>query len=222
MIAYFVPYLIYPFFFLHNRRKIFIAFSVAAICFASSFTVEVLHIFNQQHVHNPPLEIISVFGSLILTFISLYAIKRQVWIYEKKILKQAAELEIRNSSIRKQHECISIQKEKLEESNRTKDKLFSIISHDLRLPIQGLQLLFSSGVNTKESLIKLQENLPELKAELKKTAILFENLLDWAKIQMRETVIEENPVNLQELVLQVTEHLLKASEKERLHRRVDA
>jgi signal transduction histidine kinase len=214
VIAYFLPYLIYPFFFLHNRRKIIITFSVAAICFAASFTAEVSHVYSQQHEHNPPLEMLSVFGSLVLTFISLYAMKYQIWMYEKKILKQAAELEMRNASIHQQHEVMALQKEKLEESNRTKDKLFSIISHDLRVPIRGLQLLFASEADPMESLDKLKENLPELKAELKKTANLFENLLDWAKIQMRETVIQQQPVNLQDLVLQVTEHLHhRASEK---------
>ena len=207
VVAYFIPYLIYPFFFLHNRKKILVTFSVAAICFAASFTVEVYHIHNPLREHNPPLELISIAGSLLLTFISLIAIKYQVWMYEKTILKQAAELEVRNASIRRQNRVMVHQKDKLEETNRTKDRLFSIISHDLRVPIEGLQLLFASEANTKESLVKLEENLPELKAELKKTATLFKNLLDWAKIQMRETVIESQPVNLQELVLQVTEQL---------------
>jgi signal transduction histidine kinase len=207
IVAAFIPYLIYPFFFLHNRKKILFTFSVSAICFAGSFTVEIFQIANPLHRHNPPLELISVAGSLILTFISLYAIKYQVWMYERTILKQAAGLEVRNASIRRQNRVMVHQKDKLEETNRTKDRLFSIISHDLRVPIEGLQLLFASEANTKEALVKLEENLPELKAELKKTATLFRNLLDWAKIQMRETVIESQPVNLQDLVLQVTEQL---------------
>jgi signal transduction histidine kinase len=207
IVAAFIPYLIYPFFFLHNRKKILFTFSVSAICFAGSFTVEIFQIANPLHRHNPPLELISVAGSLLLTFISLYAIKYQVWMYERTILKQAAELEVRNASIRRQNRVMVHQKDKLEETNRTKDRLFSIISHDLRVPIEGLQLLFASEANTKEALVRLEENLPELKAELKKTATLFRNLLDWAKIQMRETVIESQPVNLQELVLQVTEQL---------------
>ncbi|HEY4063797.1 MAG TPA: ATP-binding protein [Puia sp.] len=207
VVAYFIPYLIYPFFFLHNRRKILITFSVAAICFAASFAVEVFHIFNPLHRHNPPLEMISVLGSLILTFFSLFAIKYQVWMYEKTILQQAAELEVRNASIRRQNRVMVHQKDKLEETNRTKDKLFSIISHDLRVPIEGLQLLFASEANTKESLVKLEENLPELRAELKKTSALFKNLLDWAKVQMRETAVRAQPVNLQEMILQVTEQL---------------
>jgi signal transduction histidine kinase len=207
VIAYFIPYLIYPFFFLHNSRKIFITFSVAAICLGASFTVEVFHLFNPRHEHYPLLELISFFGSLVLVFISLYAIKFQVWMYERTIMKQTSELEVRNASIRRQNAVMVTQKEKLEESNRTKAKLFSIISHDLRVPIRGIQLLFASGANTKESLVKLEENLPELRAELKKTASLFENLLNWAKIQMQETVIREQPVALQELVLQITEQL---------------
>jgi two-component system, sensor histidine kinase and response regulator len=207
VIAYFIPYLIYPFFFLHNPKKILITFGVAAVCFCASFTIEVFHLFNPRHEHNPPLELISFSGSLMLVFISLYAIKFQVWMYERTIMKQTSELEVRNASIRRQHSIMSLQKEKLEESNRTKAKLFSIISHDLRVPLRGLQLLFASGVNPKESLAKLEENLPELRAELKKTASLFENLLNWAKIQMQETVILEEPVALQDLVFQQTEML---------------
>jgi signal transduction histidine kinase len=208
VVAYFIPYLIYPFFFLRNPRKIVVTFSVAAICFGGSFTVEVFHFYNLRHEHNPPLELISFFGSLVLIFISLYAIKFQVWMYEKTIMKQTSELEVRNASIRRQNALMALQKEKLEESNRTKAKLFSIISHDLRVPIRGIQLLFATGTNTKESLAKLEENLPELRAELKKTSSLFENLLNWAKIQMQETVVLEEPVILRDLALQVT-HLLQ-------------
>ena len=214
VVAYFIPYLIYPFFFLNRPWKILVAFLVAAGFFAASYLVEVFHVFHPTHAHNPPLEIISMCGSLVLTFISLSSIKFQIWGYEQAMLNQAKELEARSESIRRQNEVMTQQKERLEESNRTKDKLFSLISHDLRVPIQGLQLLFASEENSEEALVKLGENLPELRAELKKTSDLFENLLNWAKLQMQDTVVSPQKVDLEEVAAEVREHLLlKASRK---------
>lgn len=214
VLAYFAPYLIYPFYFLNNRKKILAAFSVSALFFLASFATEIFHHILPTHKHNPPLEIISVIGSLILIFISLRSIKSQTRHYERDLRKQSRALEIYGKSIKRQHEAMLQQRDRLEESNLVKDKLFSIISHDLRVPIQGLQLLFSSEENTEEAIIKLRENLPELRAELARTADLFENLLNWARLQMQDTVLRPQWVNMQELAMAVKEaFVFKAGQK---------
>ena len=72
---------------------------------------------------------------------------------------------------------------KLKEINLSKDKLFSIISHDLRSPIanliQSLDYITSNDIDEKLK-IKI---LKELRKSSKKTLNLLDNLLDWSLSQ---------------------------------------
>lgn len=199
VLSFFIPYLIYPFFFLNKKRKVIIFFMLSGLFYVISFVAEGSRLYGTQSRHNVSLEIISIIGSLILTFISLYSIKSQAWQYEKKILSQKNELERINEEIRQQQE-------KLIESNLTKDKLFSIISHDLRTPILSLQL-FLDHENTEEALRKLLSILPEMKAELKKTSDLFDNLLGWARLQLREANVSLQKIDLSSVASKVKETL---------------
>ena len=73
---------------------------------------------------------------------------------------------------------------KLRESNRMKDKLFSIIGHDLRNPIQTLKgyiELMQYGELSSED-FKSASN--EFAKNINNTLILFESLLTWAKAQI--------------------------------------
>lgn len=79
------------------------------------------------------------------------------------------------------------------EANRTKDKLFSIVSHDLRDPIGsslGLTEFFINDIeNNNFSSVKKQAQL--IKGSLHNTFNLLTNLLEWSQSQLQK--IEFNP-----------------------------
>ncbi len=73
----------------------------------------------------------------------------------------------------------------LEETNKIKNQLFSIIAHDLRNPLSslyGLVTLLEMKAADKEELDKL---IPELVSQFKHTSTLLNNLLNWSKSQMQ-------------------------------------
>ncbi len=74
----------------------------------------------------------------------------------------------------------------LNESNEVKNKLFSIISHDLKNEIHGLEgslnLLKEDTISTEE----FKEIVPLLANRTHQTSILLNNLLNWSKSQMKE------------------------------------
>lgn len=73
----------------------------------------------------------------------------------------------------------------LRQINATKDKLFSIIAHDLRSPfnaILGFTVIIEENIrqNNKEKAIRLTRMV---NASAEQTLIMLENLLEWAKTQ---------------------------------------
>lgn len=72
----------------------------------------------------------------------------------------------------------------LKEINQTKNKLFSIIGHDLRGPIgafQGLIKLFRNGSISKDEFIDF---VPKLNSDIDHIAFTLNNLLSWGQTQM--------------------------------------
>ncbi len=92
----------------------------------------------------------------------------------------------------------------LKESNATKDKFFSIISHDLRSPFHAL--LGISEILTDESSVLTIEETRNFNREMYKTLKnqfkLLENLLEWSRIQTGK--MEYFPSNL-DLRIRVSE-----------------
>ena len=83
-------------------------------------------------------------------------------------------------------------------ANDTKDKIFSIISHDLRSPISTSKSIIDLVVNEFDSLNKdsIRDLLTSFKPTVDATYFLLENLLSWAKNQMGKIKYEPglNPV----------------------------
>jgi PAS domain S-box-containing protein len=109
--------------------------------------------------------------------------------------------------------CIDISKQKeneekiekinaeLAEINATKDKFFSIISHDLRSPLSGLMgilEIISDGHDSLEEESK-QEIIKESFISAKNIYKLLENLLEWSQVQTGK--IKYEPQNFQLLTL---------------------
>ena len=109
----------------------------------------------------------------------------------------------RNISERKRAE-IEIQKknEELIKTNAEKDKFFSIISHDLRSPFNGLlgiTKLMSSEIDsfTKNELKEISQSLNNSANNLYR---LLNNLLEWSKMQRGITEFNPVQINLNEII----------------------
>jgi signal transduction histidine kinase len=74
---------------------------------------------------------------------------------------------------------------KLEELNETKDKLFSIIGHDLKGPLNSLTAFSSLLIHHAETLTKEEIKMlsGDVDKSLKNLFALLENLLEWARSQ---------------------------------------
>lgn len=107
---------------------------------------------------------------------------------EKKIQERTLELTQKNKE--------------LEIANQTKDKFFSIISHDLRSPFTGilglLELLTEPGNDIDQE--KKEDMLNTAKSSAYDTFELLENLLLWARTQMEKTNCVIKKQNLSELL----------------------
>jgi signal transduction histidine kinase len=95
--------------------------------------------------------------------------------------------------------------QRLKELNATKDRLFSIIGHDLRGPIGGFKSLIQlliSGYDLSNSK-QLLEILKVIHKTANSTYDLLENLLEWAKSQQNEIVFNPEKIDLKDLVFNI-------------------
>lgn len=102
------------------------------------------------------------------------------------------------------HLTLQRQKKELAELNTTKDKFFSIISHDMRgifTPIVGSSDLIKRMVTKYDDdrLIKFSNNLS---ISVKNALKLFENLLEWSRLQQGRMAFDPLPLSLTELIAQ--------------------
>ncbi|MCK0189054.1 tetratricopeptide repeat protein [Arenibacter sp. F20364] len=112
----------------------------------------------------------------------------------QKILKKL------NRELEKQKQDLELRESELWETNNTKNKLFSIIAHDLRGPIgalEGLLKLLNSG-DIKES--EFKQFIPKLKNDVNSISFTLNNLLTWGQSQMREATTNPSNIDLYTLV----------------------
>ncbi len=115
---------------------------------------------------------------------------------------QSEELQVQSEELQTQSEELQIANDKLVETNATKDKFFSIISHDLRSPfssILGFTDLLSAEYDSLDDTEKRQI-INSLKKSSQSAYDLLANLLTWARTQTGGIEIIKEQLNLKELV----------------------
>lgn len=90
-----------------------------------------------------------------------------------------------NKQLKEAHNLLNSQNIELQELNATKDKFFSIISHDLKGPLNSLTSFSSLLINHTESLSKEEIKMfaSDFDKSLKNLFALLENLLEWSRSQ---------------------------------------
>lgn len=120
-------------------------------------------------------------------------------ILSKQVVKEL-ELHLQNRLLNEKLEKIQQQKEdirrmledrndlveQLKESNIIRERVLSIMAHDLRSPLNTIQLLLSFLGNNSSpgNIAKQQHNIQELSRVLETTTQLLDNLLEWSMTRM--------------------------------------
>ncbi|AYB32042.1 ATP-binding protein [Chryseolinea soli] len=148
------------------------AYSIYVILFVFFFYLGI--VLNTRRIRMQKIELIKKVGEKTIELTAM----------NNEILAQNEEISAINEDVHKKNEEIRQQAEELKKSNLTKDKLFSIVSHDLRGPIRQVQDIFNLVEMNYVSEEELRTLLPRLKEGISQTLNLTDNLLYWAKNQM--------------------------------------
>jgi signal transduction histidine kinase len=144
--------------------------------------------------YNPWLLYAALIGlALVLTLLILN------WSKSKKYKTELTEQKEKLAEEQKKNAVILEQTQHLEEVNQVKDKLFSIVSHDLKDSISSikafLDLLKEDSITTDE----FNELIPELSENANNANALLFNLLNWSKSQMQNLEPKPTLFNIQDV-----------------------
>ena len=158
-----------------------------------------LELNREKQYRNIALIVGSTFIILALVF---FINSRRKSIYNRKLIEQKNE-------ILSQKEEIETQRDNIEELNKTKDKFFTIIAHDLRNPIRGIYKLTDSINIDLESFSneELKNYISLVHNSTQQAYNLLENLLHWAMMQTSSIKTTPSKFNLNDVIEQNIELL---------------
>lgn len=134
----------------------------------------------KHKLNNTRIFAISIVVFMIFLLIILYQSRKNTKIKEQLY----HQLELKNIDIEKRKARIKEQNQVLNELNKTKNKLFSILSHDLKAPINSIQqvlAMLKEGEISDEELKTLTEHLV---TQVDGTAIMLNTILQWSMTQL--------------------------------------
>ncbi|MFO8066725.1 MAG: HAMP domain-containing sensor histidine kinase, partial [Bacteroidales bacterium] len=120
----------------------------------------------------------------------------------KELMTHKEKLEFLNDELNQTNQKLVESEKKLLATNSSKDKFFSIISHDLRNPFASIASF--SRIIKRDIDVLSKEDLKELAVELDKSIIKINNLLDnllvWSRSQSGRTVFQPQYLNISHII----------------------
>lgn len=153
--------------------------------------------------------------AIAFIFYGLFLIKRENTGYQHSILQQKEE-------IAENERLLQHQTEELTDLNAFKNRLFSIIAHDLKSPIYALKNLFQNMQLYDLPAEEIKGMVPEVVNELTYTTSLMENLLLWARSQMQSDAMKPQRIDVAGLMTEVMKLLRLQAEAKQIRVKLDA
>lgn len=132
------------------------------------------------------------------------------------ILASLLFLLIRNT--KKANSRLDFKNQELNRLNRTKDRLFSIISHDLKNPLSSFHMITKSLSENWDKLdqAQIREYLLSLKDSSADVRDMMENLLRWALVQTNELNYKIQDINAGAIIEKVKKQLLSQADLKKI------
>ncbi|MGZ8552553.1 MAG: sensor histidine kinase [Chitinophagaceae bacterium] len=147
--------------------------------------------------------------AIIYIFYGLYLIKKENANYQTTMMISNAVLQKNNNEIQKQAQ-------ELDQLNSLKNKLFSVIPHDLKAPMYALRNLFDDMQKQDMPADEIKSLIPDIKNDLNYTVSLMDNLLQWAKTQMQAHTVKADTHDIKEMIDEVMQVLYLQAEAKKI------
>ena len=200
-------------FFLRNIYNIILSFSFSMMGYFLVTTVWTQYDYHLETTHY----YLFLFNHLIAVFFILYGLlliktettRYQHQTHDKNFQLQRSNLKIlrQKADIAEKAALLEGQTQQLTELNSLKNKLFSVIAHDLKAPLYALRNLFRNIVQYDLPGEEIKILIPEVVSELTYTTGLMENLLQWAKSQMQAEAIKPQLLDIAKISQEVLQLL---------------
>jgi signal transduction histidine kinase len=156
---------------------------------------------------------------ILLTTVFLFAVLLVVMINGfMQNRKQRQELSEKNKLLEEYNERLVSSEKELTELVEDKNKIFSIIAHDLRNPVAavtGFAELLSENYNELDD-PKRREYLLHILQGSERAMTLLENLLLWARSQMDVIEVKKEEVSVEELLRESAEAMISSFNQKRI------
>jgi signal transduction histidine kinase len=219
---YFILYGILAVFFLKD-----IGLMIFSICFSmvNFFILSVVlkqFIYQLENINNF-LYLVNEGVTIVFIFYGLYLIKKENTAYQFSILdknntlqRKNAQIQLQANKIKENASLLEKQTQELTELNALKNKLFSIISHDLKAPMYAMRNFFTEVQQNNMPARELKKMIPTVVSDLTYTTGLMDNLLQWSKSQMQSNAVYPQKVDIGKSIEDTVQLLRRQSEAKQL------
>ncbi|HEY5407128.1 MAG TPA: HAMP domain-containing sensor histidine kinase [Ginsengibacter sp.] len=213
---FFILYAVLAVFYMAKPVHAIFSFVLSSGCYMFAYVFGG-HYFYQLRITNFSFYVFIHLMALTLIFFALYWLKKENIGYQSSILQKNAALHSTNLEIENQKKEISNKANQLEELNSLKNKLFSVISHDLKGPIYAQRNLFQSIQKYDMPGEDIKILVPDILQDMNHTITLMDNLLQWSKSQMESETVRQELTDITSLINNVIKLLTPQAKSKRIN-----
>lgn len=220
---FFILYGVLAVFFIQKFKTILITIIFSASCYLLTTTVLGNYQFVMKNI-NFSFYFFNHLLALFFIFLGLFLIKKENSGYQNEMKKANNDLvlsikELEDSKIEISEKAAVLESQTLQltELDDLKNRLFSIISHDLKTPIYSLRNLFRNVEKYDIPGDEIKVLVPDIINDLNYTTSLMENLLQWAKSQMKGNNVNPQLLDIAVIVNEVQQLLRLQAESKQVY-----
>jgi two-component system sensor histidine kinase/response regulator len=226
---FFIAFGVVSVFFLQSIYNIIFSFSLSMTCYFLAHAIWNDYVFRLETI-NYSLYQVNHLLAIFFIFYGLFLIRNENSRYQLRILDKNRQLKRSNRRIRLQRKDLAEKAALLEqktiqltELNYLKNKLFSVIAHDLKGPVYALHALFKNMQRYDTPGDEIKTMIPEVVNDLGATTYQMENLLEWVKGQMNEESVEREMLEISTIIRGVLQllHLQLEAKRIKIKMRMD-
>jgi two-component system, sensor histidine kinase and response regulator len=210
---FFIAFGVISVFFLQSIYNIIFSFSLSMTCYFLAHAIWNDYIFRLETINNSLYQLNHLLA-IFFIFYGLFLIRNENVRYQLQILNKNGQLRRSNRRIWLQkgdllEKAVLLEQQtiQLTELNYLKNKLFSVIAHDLKGPVYALNTLFKNMQRYDLPGDEIKTFLPDVVKDLGSTTNQMENLLRWVNCQMNEEDVELQVLEISSTIREVLQFL---------------